>query len=558
MIYPRSHRIRTVPVARPFLHYLLASLLIAGVLGLPETRTANAEDPLPETIQQGRRVSLVQSVEPSFRVDPVVQRLLGRRGETLPFSFELASTGKVMNLEVRPVNLRQEESGIILHDDQSEPAEGVTFTSPTEFVLGPGEKVKIEGTIKVPLTRTNYISFGLLVRDSGQLDRGNNDNVDDGTVRAAIRFVTQYVLRVDIETGEQDVGDMDQLFFDHAELVEKNGLPFVRAYLTNPTPFALESQVRASLVDSSGRDTDPVRLNMASRATLPDEQKYLVRIMPLSRLRLEGPIDGAIATGNYGLEVKLSNGRRVMVKRSFPITIDSSGYRGMRTKLVTLPDGISVHPTQIELGRVAGTERMTTLHLSNHGEQPREIELIPKDYQGNLIQDVMLSSKKFTLKPGRTQTVRAMLRGANETDYQWGTIAVSSDDNQTDLDLALVHGTRPEMRLVPGEIQWANLPSGNAFVIKIENQGEAFEPLFAELKIAATSGHPLDLSEGFGRWLPPGKTRELQFYVPDRTPPGSYQIILKVTSRDDALVADRTLVLELTEEMLRPSQLISR
>ena len=245
----------------------------------------------------GRRISLTRSVEPSFRVEPVVQRLQGRRGETLPFSFELASTGKVMNLDVRPVNLRQEESGIILHDDQSQTADGIVFTTPTQFQLQPGEVFKIQGEVTIPLTKTNYISFGLLVKDTGQLTKDAEDEPANGSTRAAIRFVTQYVLRVDIETGAQDIGDMDELVFDKAELIEKNGLPFVRAYLNNPTQYALESQVRGTMTGTDGRNTDPVRLNMASRSELPDDSKYLVRIMPNSRLRLEAPIEGVSPLG---------------------------------------------------------------------------------------------------------------------------------------------------------------------------------------------------------------------------------------------------------------------
>lgn len=530
--------------------YVIAFLMISSVC----ISRVTAED-TPPTPQEGRRISLTRSVEPSFRVEPVVQRLQGRRGETLPFSFELASTGKVMNLDVRPVNLRQEESGIILHDDQSETTAGINFTSATQFQLSPGETFRIEGTVTIPLTRTNYTSFGLLVKDSGQLSRDKKGDPGDGTVRAAIRFVTQYVLRVDIETGDQDVGDMDQLQFDHAELVERGGLPFVRAYLSNPTPYALESQVRASIVHATGEASDPVRLHMSSRSALPGDDKYVVRIMPKSRLRLEGPFDGALASGDYGLEVKLSNGRRVMVERSFPVTIDSAHFRGMRTKMLTMGNGISIHPTQIELGRAAGTDRMATLHITNSGDQATKIQLLPQDADGNPIKDISLSSKSLTIKPGRTQTIRAMLRGKSEADYQWGRVLLSSDDQQATLDLALIHKARPELNLVAGEIQWANLPSGNAFVMNIENQGEGFEPLFAEMKLAATTGHPLDLTEGFGRWLPPGKSRELQFYVPNDTPPGSYQISLLVHSRDETVIAERTLVLELTEEMLRPSQL---
>lgn len=542
------------------LHCYIRFAIALIAIAVTSLATQSAE---PNGIQSGdatdgRRISLTRSVEPSFRVEPVVQRLFGRRGETLPFSFELASTGKVMNLDIRPVNLRQEESGIILHDDQSETAEGIVFTTPTQFQLQPGEIFKIEGEVTIPLTKTNYVSFGLLVKDSGQLTKDNKNDPSDGATRAAIRFVTQYVLRVDIETGAQDIGDMDELEFDAAELVEKNGLPYVRAYLSNPTPYALESQVRATISGSDGRETAPVRLNMSSRSELPDDTKYLVRIMPASRLRLEAPIDGVLPSGEYQLNLRLSNGRRTMVQRSFPVVIDTSKFRGLRTKMLTLPGGISIHPTQLELGRVAGTNRMTTVELTNDSTQPKTIQLVPRDNSGSPISDIMLSSKKFTLKPGRSRTIRAMLKGRPTQPYQWGNIAVLAGDDESALELSLVHEARPELNLVHDELQWANLMSGNAFVMKVGNQGEGYEPLFGELKLAATTGHPMELTDGYGRWLAPGMSRELQFYVPQSVQPGSYQLILKVTTRDGTVVVERTLVLELTAEMLESNRLASR
>lgn len=539
-------------------HVHSAIILTAFAATSVTTQAADPNNIGSANATDGRRISLTRSVEPSFRVEPVVQRLVGRRGETLPFSFELASTGKVMNLDIRPVNLRQEESGIILHDDQSETAKGIVFSSPTKFQLQPGEIFKIQGEVTIPLTKTNYISFGLLVKDSGQLTKGNKNDPSNGSTRAAIRFVTQYVLRVDIETGAQDIGDMDELQFDAAELIEKNGLPYVRAYLNNPTQYALESQVRATIAGSDDRETAPVRLHMASRGELPDDTKYLVRIMPQSRLRLEAPIQGAVPSGDYQLNLKLSNGRRTMVQRSFPTTIDASKFRGLRTKMLTLPEGISIEPTQLELGRVAGTDRMTTVELTNEGAQPKTIQLVPRDHTGLPISDVLLSSKKFTLKPGRSRTIRAMLKGRPTQPYQWGSIAVLAGEHESALELSVIHETRPELNLVHDELQWANLISGNAFVMKIDNQGQGYEPLFGELKLAAKSGHPMELTDGFGRWLAPGKSRELQFYVPESVQPGSYQLILKVTTRDGTVLVERTLVLELTAEMLQSHRLANR
>ncbi|WP_236621275.1 hypothetical protein [Rhodopirellula sallentina] len=500
----------------------------------------------------GKRISLTRRVEPSFRVEPVVHRFRGRRGEVIPFSFEIASTGKVMNVDIRAVSLRQEETGIILHDENSRPMGGVRFTSPKKFQLRPGEKFQIEGEVTVPLNKTNYVSFGILVRDGGQISDGSKEPLEAGKTRAAIRFVTQYVLRVDIETGAQDVGDMNRLHFDRGELISREGLPYVRAYLNNPTDDALECDVRAQLTGSDASAWSPVRLNMPSRSELKDDSRYLVRIMPRSRLRLEGPVDGVIPRGDYELNLRLSNGRRAMVQAAFPTRVNSNSFRGLSALVATLDEGVTVEPSQIELGRVADADRMTTLLFSNRGQEPKSVRLIAKDQAGEPLDGVMLSSKSFVLKPGRSKTVRAMLRGRSEAAHEWGTLEVACEESEStkQLPLALIHEQRPEIQLTAEEMQWAQLPTGNAFTMKIQNEGEGYAPLFAQLNLAAQQGHPIKMSDGFGAWLTPGESRELQFMVPASLQPGAYQIKLDVRSANETVVAQRTLMLEITPEML--------
>lgn len=464
-----------------------------------------------------------------------------------------------MDVDVRPINLRQEETGIILHDEQSEPMQGVRFISPAKFQLRPGETVQIEGELTVPLNKTNYVSFGILVRDQGQISGGDNADLPAGGTRAAIRFVTQYVLRVDVETGAQDVGDMDRLRFDAGRLVERQGLPHVEAYLNNPTDFALECQVRAKLVAADGNDSDPIRLNMPSRSELDDDGRYLIRIMPRSRLRLEGALDGGIQSGNYSLNLQLSNTRRTMVEANFPVDVDPDRFLGLESKIVTLSSGLSIQPAQMELGRIAGTERMSTLLLTNQGEQDCTVRLVPRDHAGKPMENVVLSSKKFVVKSGRSKSVRAILRGMDDSDSQWGTIEVQCDRGElmvaesakTALALSLIHQSRPAIDLVADELQWAKLPTGNAFVLRIENQGQGYAPLYGLLKLAAQEGLPAEMSDGFGKWLAPGESRELKFMVSPKTQPGPHQITLDVRSADDQVVVQRTLVLELTEEMLQ-------
>ena len=540
-------------LSRPLL--LLCLCLSFGLSNDSLAQSPTANEP-SSTASQGRRVSLTRSVEPSFNIEPVVHRFRARRGEVIPFVFEITSTGKSMNIDVKPVNLRQEETGIILHDEHSEAMGGVTLTSPTQFELVAGEKFRIEGTVKVPLVKSNYVSFGLLVRDRGILTADGGE-LEEGETRASVKFVTQYVLRVDIETGSQQIGNVGSMRFDGGHLIDREGMPFVRTYLVNPSDYALECGVRAELIDGGGDEIgDPTRLFMPSRSALDDDKRFLVRIMPRSRLRLEAPLSAAIVDGDYTLHLELSNGRRTMITADYPAAVHRQQFGALAVHSLMLPGQVSIVPAQLELGKISDTERMSTIQVTNHGSETQNVTLNARDHQDNLLTTMKLSSDAFSLKPGRSKTIRAMLRGTTDLKSQWGQILVTTDNaREQTIPISLVHAQRPEMNLEASELQWLapgtepHLPHG-AFVMTVRNQGMGYSPINGVLKLAAEQGRPVSLADGFGKWLAPNSARELVFALPQGTPAGKYQIRLRVGSREDTDVADQTLVLELTDEML--------
>lgn len=519
--------------------------------------------------RDGRRVSIEQRVEQAFRIEPVVQRFKGRRGEVIPFSFTVTSTGKTMQIDVSPIQLRQEESGIILHDEHSPPMEGVKFTTPTRFTLNAGETVELKGKVTIPLAKTNYLSFGLLVRDEGMVDEPTEADAIGGQTRAAIRYVTQYVLRVDVETGLTNLSSIEQMEIEDAQVVSHEGMPYIRAYVKNPSNFALECRVRAELSHkdsanaSKSRSSDPIALFMPSRANLDDDEKYLIRMMPNARLRLEAPLETSLIDGRYDLNLMVSNGRRTMLERTFPQTLLVNSFRALDTRIANLGPGVTLEPAQIELGRVEGTQRMVTLEVKNNSDDDQLIHLVPRDHLGDPMSRLMLSSTKFELTAGRSKTIRALLRGVSKETSQWGTLDIirrnlktpNDVESATSLPLELVHKQRPQLTVAAGPLQWANLTDGNAFVIEVANEGDGYAPIQGELLLGRDDGsRPHRLLDGFGRWLAPGQKRELQFHLPAEIDAGRYQIRLTVRSRDNLSVEEQVVVLDLTEEMLRGSQ----
>lgn len=501
-----------------------------------------------------RRVTLTQTVEPSFHIEPIVHRFKGRRGTTIPFQFEIRSTGKAMNVTVLPVKLRQEHTGIILHETSGVAPDEIVFSSPTKFALDPGESQFIEGTVTIPLAKSNFLSFGVLVRDNGQASAEDDTSDDPSRVKAGVRFVTQYVLRIDIETGVKDLSQMDHLVFERARVMNSKGMPIAQTYLYNPTDFAFECAVRGTIQSSSTSRPTPFRMTLPSRVNLEGDERYLVRVMPKSRIMLSAPVDSLLFPGEQNLLLEVTNGRRALVDKSFAINVKPGDFPALETQLAYLGNELSVQPAQIQVGKLSGTKRSCNLRFMNNSIEPKTIELSVRDLEGNALSGVRLSSRDIEIKPGRSKTVRASLesiKDAKSARYGVVELLIRAGQNQSkqELPIAALFGRPPTPSVDIGELQSVETNGYTSFVMSVTNNGSCYVPVHAELQIAKQSGHALELADGFGRWLKPGETRELAFRPQEVLPAGDYQVSLNLQTAEDQEPFTQTLNIQLAPEV---------
>lgn len=497
-----------------------------------------------------RRVTLTRAVEPSFHIEPIVQRFEARRGAVIPFTFEIASTGKDMNVEVEAVNLRQEETGIIMHDDDSQANTGVEFTSDTEFQLAPGEKFKIEGTVTVPLARTNFLSYGILVRDNG-VSSDSSDGDDDGeAINAAVKFVTQYVLRIDIETGVREIAEMGRLQLNGGEVITQSGLPVASIYLDNPTDFAFELQVRGKPESRSNKRPRPFFLTMQSRASLDNEERTLIRIMPKARLKLVAPLDSYDISSLESINVAVTNGRREVVEESFALNALNNRFPALEPKIASLPGSVSIEPAQIEIGRIAGTDRTCALQVRNSGEDNQELQLELFGLDGNPIQGVRVSSDDFVVKAGRTKTIRLSLQSSREELLpEYGMLKIRNtrtpDQVIGELPVALLHTPPQAPQVRVSDLALAERDGHRVFELTATNNGVGYAPVHGKLVLSSKQGWTIHMEAGYGIWLKPGESKTLEF-IPDRTLENArYQLAYEVRTNDAAKPHSRSLVVDL-------------
>ncbi len=85
------------------------------------------------------------------------------------------------------------------------------------------------------------------------------------------------------------------------------------------------------------------------------------------------------------------------------------------------------------------------------------------------------------------------------------------------------------LRFVPD----AKYPAFRSLVI---NQGTTHLALDARLLIASQSGQRQVLTGGFGKWLLPGQSTNLEFRLDRELTPGNYQLVLEVQNGQESIV----------------------
>jgi len=493
--------------------------------------------PEPADADGPKSVTLSQTVRASYVIEPIVHRFRARRGETIPFSFEISSTGSDLDIEVIPVKLQQNENGVILHDEKGAAPDAITLSTPSTFRIPAGETKQIAGKLSTPLAKTNFLSYGILVRDAGK----KTDFKDDGSAgsRAGVRFVTQYVLRIDLEVTGASVAELGKIKFVEGGIDSVNGFPVVRGYVENPTDYAFEFRVGGSLSADKSSGKDSFQMYLPSRADVIGPDRYVVRLLPKSRVRVLADYNEPLFPGETTLTMSASNGRRSVVNEDFVLNIEAADFPATATKVAMLGEALTVSPAQLELGQTAGRTRIITLSLANRSDERRKVSLVPQTLTGEPLASLKVSPSNFTLLPGRTKTIRAILStSSGDSDAHWGKLQVVAADTdgetlEKSLPIAMILGDSPAPNVQMSEIAIHSDEQGQRFSLSLQNNGEGYLPIDCRLAVIDTQGRTQVLAGGFGKWLGKGEREDLVFPVKHNLLPGDYQLRLDVQTHSD-------------------------
>jgi hypothetical protein len=534
------------------------SLVLCAVCSIASAQeSARSSSPGRKTSTSNRpanqEIKVTESFAPTIKVEPLVHRLEGRPSDVIPFQFKVETSNRETEIEIIPVGLDQDLTGQIRHSERALQADLIRLITPTKMKVLANTPTMIEGAVRIPKGDARFHTLGVLVRDSGQGKDLNSQFNADGTPRtqAAVQFMTQYLLRLDLLVAGVRGEQGQQLAFDSLSMTPFEGRPRLQAIISNPTDTAFEFEVRARLRSSpSDRSFKPLRLTMPIRASVEDETRYTGRILPKSRVRMEELLPEAIAGGRYYCDLELVFENQVVSRKTFDIDVRAQDYPAQEVLIAQVGEDLQVSPAQVELSQLRGGSRRLTMLLKNSGRDTKLISLKAITASELEIGAVTIQPDEVQLAPGSSRKVAVTLRSQSTEQrfVEYGHLLVSAKSDDRDyhetrkLPLAVVLKKIPSTQITMTQLLWDSGSEYPGFRTKIDNLGDTHMPLQARLLVVGPNGRRYSIPSGFGRWLMPRSSTQLEFRFDQPLPPGEYQLRCELQQEGEPIVTQQQFV----------------
>ena len=501
-----------------------------------------------------------QQVKPAFRIQPLVHRLIARRGQLVEFEFEIESSEKPTRLEVTPVGMKQQINGVILPNPEAVTSDVMNLTSARIMDLSQGEKQSIKGQIRIPTGENPFLTYGVLVKEI-PLETRSNNATDKPAV--GIKFITQYLLRVDIEVLGVRADSIKELVIESARLREQDGAALIELLVNNPSESAMEYQIRTQLVSDRTRKTQSSMLYVPVRSNQEGPERYDARILGETQLNMHGTLQEAVFPGAYTLKVEVMYKGRVYTRVEFPLEINTGDFPAQDATIIRVANDIVVEPSAVELSLRRGGSRIQSLTIQNESQQKIVAKLTTHDNIGGLGDGVVVRPDVVELGPGQKRKVLVMLGKKRDYDdhaYAFARVTVSPEVGEAigsyDIPIALLTNSESASELQPGELVYKSTTRATGFEIPVQNIGKRHVSLYGRLQIQDQFGRGFLMEDGYGRWILPGKRDTLKFTLPRLPPPGTYTMRLEIQQGEgmETLQIQQTIQLESTLERVSEAE----
>ena len=512
----------------------------------------------PNDVRKQRGLQIEAAFKPAFFCKPAVQRIEARKGQTVNFEFRMEPVRENVSITVRPVALRQFVTGALRADLEGPPPAGMVLNGSRRYDLQIGEEAVLRGTVKVPANDSDFHSFGILVEDNGYLPDNNRRGVDEVTY--GVKFVSQYILRCDINVTNGRGTDIEFLQIESSGLVERNGVPSAEVFIYNPSQSVIEFKLQSKLTRPGYVEgKKDVNLFAPVNSSKNEPEKYSTRIFPESRIKMVSDWPNAVFPGEFEMETKVLRDRKAIFVARSQLSIGDDSFPAQSTFAAQVSNGVHVHPAQLFLSQERGAKKFVPVHLTNFSTEEVTLVIQPIDKQGNRVDWLLVRPQQVTVKPGANR--KALLSVKSLSDRENHRMAFLSIQNESaenndgcTLPVAFKGTGRFSPTIATNSMRINNEVEGGAFVVDVMNQSELPVPVNATIQFDSSTGNKMTAQAGYGKWLLPGEQRRLNFQINTSVAEGKLPVSFVLTDSVQKLIAKRTFDLDINSDSIVASE----
>ncbi len=287
---------------------------------------------------------------------------------------------------------------------------------------------------------------------------------------------------------------------------------------------------------------------MPVRSNVQDESRYLGRILPKSRIRMEELLPEAIASGTYDAELELVSDSKTMVKRNLTLKVDAEDFPAQEVLIAQVANSLQVSPAQIELSQIRGGNRRLSILFKNTGKEELEVKLRGIQKDDRVFENLLLQPEEFRLPMNGTRKIAVTMKGQTnpQTIIEFGSLVVETKSTRRDyaekreLPLVMQYKKQPNANITMSPLVWDPAGKYPCFRSVIENRGESFMPIDARLTATHESGQRLQVAAGFGKWLMPGEKITIHFRIDQPLANGDYKLTTELRTGAEPAVMEQT------------------
>lgn len=502
--------------------------------------------------EQPQGLTVESAFKPAFFCTPAVDRVQARRGQSIDFNFKLEPVRESVRVTVRPVALKQNETGALQADLESPPPAGVRINGAGEYDLIVGTETELSGRIKLPSNDSDFHSFGILVQDNGFIS-DNQGQAGDSTF--GVKFVSQYILRCDVQVTNARGTDIQHLQLESADVVERGGVPSARIILYNPTESTVSFEMQSNLKRQGYIENQKgVKLFVRNNSNYDPPKRFETQIFPGTRLELVSDWPAAVFPGQYEMVSKITRNRKTVREFTTPLSVGDDAFPAQSAFAIEVATGVHANPSQIYLSRKRGAKRFIPLNLTNFSTESIQLEIEPTAETGELVDWLLVRPNVIDLKPGENRKAMVSLKSlSDKQSHRIASLKISEVGSRPDKSSFLpvaYQGTDPFVpTLATNQLRLDHELKGGCLVVDVRNQSDLPLPVDANVRFRNSNGNSVNVRDGYGKWLLPNAIRRLEFKIDASIAEGDFPAQLSFVDTQGQLIAQREYVLVIKKQI---------